>query len=60
MCIRLPDIFAMLSFIRYFSGLIFIVIAVFIIILMVIDIVALILRSVNFSILASGVGLGEV
>lgn len=50
----------MLSFIRYFSGLIFIVIAVFIIILMVIDIVALILRSVNFSILASGVGLGEV
>ena len=50
----------MLSFIRYFSGLKFIVIAAFIIILIVIDIVVLILCIVNFSILASGVGLGKV
>lgn len=50
----------MLSFTRYFSGLISIVIAVFIMILMVIDIVVLILCIMNFSILASGVGLGKV
>lgn len=60
MCIRLPNIFAMLSFTRYFSGLISIVIAVFIMILMVIDIVVLILCIMNFSVLASGVGLGKV
>jgi len=49
----------MLSFIRYFSGLLFIVITLFIIILTVIDI-ALILCIMNFSVLAYGVGLGKV
>lgn len=50
----------MLSFIRYFSGLIFIAIAVFIVIIVVIDIVVLILCIMNSSILPAGVGLGKV
>lgn len=60
MCIRLPDIFATLSLIRYCSGLIFTVIAVFIIILMGMYIVLFILSIMNFSTLASVVGPGKV
>jgi len=58
LCTRLPDISAMLSFIRYFSGLIFTVIAVFIIILMVMYIV-FILRITNFSALVPAVPPGK-
>lgn len=50
----------MVSFIRYFSGLIFVVTAVFIIIVMVIDTVVLILGTMSFRILASRVGPGKV